>query len=66
MMDRTKLNERRFEFQARALPAEGEGSEELWAVSYTHLDVYKRQYIHSSFLHNTPCKKEYDMIHLNR
>lgn len=34
MMDRTKLNERRFEFQARALPAEGEGSEELWVEGY--------------------------------
>ncbi len=33
-MDRTKLTERRFEFQARALPVEGSEEQELWVEGY--------------------------------
>jgi HK97 family phage prohead protease len=33
-MDRTNLIERRFEFQTRALPIEGEDREELWVEGY--------------------------------
>ncbi len=33
-MDRTKLTERRFEFEARALPVEGTEEQELWVEGY--------------------------------
>ena len=33
-MDKTKLVERRFEFEARALPIEGENKQELWVEGY--------------------------------